>query len=496
MSTSHAKISISMISRVLLALGVVAFFSVFSCIGLDKMSAFSFRSLQPAFAAQSAADQPPLLSPDAPKGEPAQQPSSPDLPVTPKAIPAVLPETLPETLTDTEAPQAESLQKERELVPAEQLTILPPPPAPAPVAEPAPEQPSSSDAQAMPEPSPEQPIGQAKAEGQAPPAKVEPFSWPPLIARLAADGFDPAEMEQLFASLSSPPLPEFMAQKAVELYGRYGKASLDISDENRVKFAPPDYTRIAGGMTAAAGRRLMQSSRPFFESLYKQFGVPAPFVVAIMMVETGLGAELGKQSALLALGSMAVADDLAFVLPVIKGLDSNHDAIQELIKARSDWAYAELKALIEYAKAVGKDAGTIPGSVYGAIGICQFMPSNIPLYGVSTNKKRPVPDLFVLSDAAASVARYLAAHGWRKAQTPAAQLAVLRSYNHSDVYASTVYGVATALMSPTTHRGAAAAREGRNAVQAARATAREALPPGAKKAEPIKQLPGYKDLLK
>ncbi|MCC8194779.1 MAG: lytic murein transglycosylase, partial [Deltaproteobacteria bacterium] len=289
--------------------------------------------------------------------------------------------------------------------------------------------------------------------------------------------------------------PEFMAQKAIELYGRYGKATRNVSDEERVKFAPPDYSRLAGGMTVATGRRVMNANRAFFESLYKRFGVPAPFIVAVMMVETGLGAEVGKQSALLALGSMAVANDLDLVLPVISGMDPDKENLRELVQARSDWAYDELKALLHYAKASGKDAATIPGSVFGAIGICQFMPSNIPLYAVSTNKKRPTPDLFTLADAAASVASYLSAHGWKKAQTPSAQIAVLRSYNHSDVYASTVYGVATALISPTTHQGAEAARKGGNAVTAARETARASIPSGSKKVKPLETLPNYSDLL-
>lgn len=322
------------------------------------------------------------------------------------------------------------------------------------------------------------------------------LSWTPLITRLAADGFDAGELEPIFTSLKCPPLAEFMGQKAVELYGRYGKASLSLPGEEQGKFAPPDYTRIAGGMSVAAGRRTINNNVKFFEGLYKRYGVPAPFIVAVMMVETGLGAEVGKQSALLALGSMACTDSLDHVLPVVSGIDKNRGEMQDLIKARSDWAYNELKALLEYAKATQKDAAAIPGSVYGAIGICQFMPSNIPLFGVSSSKQRSVPDLFVLSDAAASVARYLSAHGWKKASTPAAQIAVLRSYNHNDVYASTVYGVASALMSPTTHRGAESARKGGNAVRAARENARASIPAGSKKAKPIEALPSYSDLLK
>lgn len=328
------------------------------------------------------------------------------------------------------------------------------------------------------------------------PSYTPGLSWDPLIARLTADGHDAWELQRLFASLESAPLPEFMGQKAVELYGRYGKASLTLSGEDRGKFAPPDYTRIAGGMSVAVGRKTIAANAKFFERLYQQYGVPAPFIVAVLMVETGLGAETGKQSALLALGSMASTGSLNDVLHIISGIEKNQDALQDLIKARSDRAYDELKALIKYADISGKNAAAIPGSVYGAIGICQFMPSNISRFGVSTSGKRSVPDLFVLSDAAASVAQYLSAHGWRKATTPSAQIAVLRSYNHSDVYASTVYGVASALMSPSTHASAENARKGGNAVKAARQTAQASIPSGSKKSRPLENLSSYSDLLK
>lgn len=342
-----------------------------------------------------------------------------------------------------------------------------------------------------------EPLQEPEMETAAPhPAYTPGLSWEPLIKRLAADGHEPRELQRLFASLESAPLPEFMGQKAVELYSRHGKASLTLSGEDRGKFAPPDYSRIAGGMSVAAGRRTINANAKFFERLYKQYGVPAPFIVAVMMVETGLGAETGKQSALLALGSMASTSSLDDVRHVVSGIKKTEAGMEELIKARSDRAYDELKALIDYAGATGKDAATIPGSVYGAIGICQFMPSNISRFGVSTSKQRPMPDLFVFSDAAASVARYLSAHGWRKAATPSAQLAVLRSYNQSDVYASTVYGVASALMSPTTHASAESARKGGNAVTAARQSARASIPSGSKKTTPMESLPSYSDLLK
>lgn len=354
---------------------------------------------------------------------------------------------------------------------------------------------SQPDENAAPPKAPEAAIPAPVASQTPQNATPPPLSWEPLVRRLAADGFEKTYLRRIFAALKSPPLPHFMGQKAVELYARHGKASLAVSEADKNTFAPPDYSRIAGGMSVTSGRRLMNTNAKFFEGLYKRYGVPAPFIVAVMMVETGLGAETGSRPALLALGSMAVTDSLDKLEPVLIGVTEHRETMEQRIKEKSDWAYNEVQALITYAKDLDRDAAAIPGSVYGAIGICQFMPSNIKKFAASTSEKRPVPDLFLLPDAAASVARYLAAHGWKKAATPRGQLNVLRTYNRCDVYASTVYGVATALMAPTTHTGAASARKGGNAVRAARENARASVPANRKNAQRLEGLADYSDAL-
>lgn len=278
------------------------------------------------------------------------------------------------------------------------------------------------------------------------PAAQQPSPWAQLAKRLADDGFDAEYVTSAFAALNSPPLPHFMGQKVVELYARHGTAVLMAPEDAAAGFEPPNYAKSAGGASIAAGKRMIGNNKSFFEGLYKRYGVPAPFIMAVLMVETGVGSNFGKQSALLALGSMALTPSLEQVLPVVTGITKRHDELDKAVKSRSEWAYDELKALLAYAKDSGKDPWTIPGSVYGAIGMCQFMPSNIPEYAVSSSGKRPVPDLFLFNDAAASVAKYLSRHGWEKAATPMAQTDVLRAYNHSDLYAATVYGLACALM--------------------------------------------------
>ena len=83
----------------------------------------------------------------------------------------------------------------------------------------------------------------------------------------------------------------------------------------------------------------------------------------------------------------------------------------------------------------------LPGSIYGAIGLCQFMPSNIRPYGMDGNGDGVI-NLYVADDAVASLANYLARHGWKATSSKSARHRVLMRYNKSTVYANTILALA------------------------------------------------------
>ena len=116
------------------------------------------------------------------------------------------------------------------------------------------------------------------------------------------------------------------------------------------------------------------------------------------------------------------------------------DAIARM-EDKADWAYAELRALLEYSVANGVDPFEIPGSGYGAVGLCQFMPSNLPRYAVDGDGDGII-DLFAPADAVASLSNYLARHGWKKDMSIPEQIKVLRRYNNLAVYANTILALA------------------------------------------------------
>ena len=190
--------------------------------------------------------------------------------------------------------------------------------------------------------------------------------------------------------------------------------------------------------------RYIRDNRAAFDRAQREFGPQPELIAAFLLVETKLGTYLGDRDALSVLASLARASDLAQISPYMKTLRGDGDRstyADWAARDRSEWAYRELAALLRYASAKGRAVGTIPGSIYGAIGICQFMPSNALRFGVDGDNDG-VLDLFTPADAIVSVASYLRGYGWKPGMTPAERDKVVYAYNHSDLYVLAVTTVA------------------------------------------------------
>ena len=267
-----------------------------------------------------------------------------------------------------------------------------------------------------------------------------PLSWQPLMRRLARDGYSTGYLHALFSRLGDTCSPMPMGAKVKEIY--------------RNKFEPrpkpsgqPDfYQGFITQENVNRCRAYLREHAVAFASMYKMTGVPKELVAALLMVETRLGTYFGRDSAFWSLASMADAATPDKVAPVTADLDfaspERQAWLQKLLKERSAWAYNELKALIAFAQQNALDPLVMPGSVYGAVGIPQFMPSNLAKYAVDGNKDGKI-DLFNPRDAIPSVGNYLLKHGWGK--TPAKTHQALRRYNNSTMYANTIVLLAEAI---------------------------------------------------
>ncbi len=191
----------------------------------------------------------------------------------------------------------------------------------------------------------------------------------------------------------------------------------------------------------------LQENTELLENINNKYCVPKEIIVSILLVETLLGDIVGGKRAFNTLASMALSTDLETIRPYLpKKLINpmNEDFAKTICRQKADWAYAELKALILYAHGSGFDPLTLLSSIYGAIGLCQFLPSNILSYGVDADNDGRI-DLFTKADAFYSIANYLREHGWKCTMDKGSQREVILRYNRSSIYANTVLAVAQKL---------------------------------------------------
>ncbi len=269
--------------------------------------------------------------------------------------------------------------------------------------------------------------------------------WGPLLTRLEADGMDRAALAAYFSSPGVTFDPAIMAKK-VDAMVRNRFEPVTVTQRTLEKSG---YRKFLDPWTISKAGRYMSERRDVFVAAERTYGVPAEVLAAILLVETKLGDYLGDREAFGVLASMALCQDFELIrarLKTLKGSPERTAFAVQAAKEKGDWAYAELKALLAYAAAKKASPLTIPGSIYGAIGICQFMPTNALKFGVDADSDGTV-DLFADKDAIHSVANYLRGHGWRTNQSEEERRAAIYSYNHSTLYVMAVLAVAEKLKS-------------------------------------------------
>ena len=252
----------------------------------------------------------------------------------------------------------------------------------------------------------------------------------PLISALAARGYDEAYLKQLFSRQEVRFLPEIMPKKLLH----------DEYKLNYAQFLRPERVERA--------QEFLKKHQSLLTALEERFGVPKEVLVAMFLVETDLGRYPGRYRTFNVLASMALSSNWEQVRSYLPaGLSAEEEArLKAFMARRAKWALKELAALLTYCRKNGLDPLAIKGSIFGAFGLPQFVPSSVLHYGYDWDGDGKV-DLFSLEDALASMANYLAAHGWQKAKDQEAKLRVIKTYNHSQPYAETVLRIAERLSS-------------------------------------------------
>jgi membrane-bound lytic murein transglycosylase B len=329
--------------------------------------------------------------------------------------------------------------------------------------------------------------------------------WSSLINRLEKDGHSKAELEELFTNTDFDPEPvrskltslfesKFSATRIIEIQkgltvlgynsgpqdgligpktrgairafqrkeglkvdGRASTAVLqwiqhslepELYPQPDAEEKPSVYKSLLKAERLDEAWEFLQQHRTPLENLRKDYGVPEEIAVAILAVETRVGRYLGKKSAFVTLASLSIANDSTRIQPMFSEYTMTRERrrwVDSTARRISNWAYQELSALLKYSEETGLSVKEIPGSIYGAIGVSQFMPSNALRFAVDGNQDGTA-NLFEVEDALSSMGNFLKANGWRaNLVRRSSQARVIYRYNRSRTYVNTVLAIADEL---------------------------------------------------
>jgi membrane-bound lytic murein transglycosylase B len=254
----------------------------------------------------------------------------------------------------------------------------------------------------------------------------------PLRDELIRQGFKPVQVDALLAS------------KKLRFEAKLMAALLAPKETSL------NYGQFLNKKNVAAARRFSKKHAAVLARASRENGVEPEVVVAILSVESRLGRYTGRWPVFNVLASQAVLDTpearrlLAKKWPPSKRSELTTPKTRERFSRRAVWARREIVSLLKLARKEGRSPLSYKGSVAGAMGMAQFMPSSVLRWGKDGNRDGEM-DLAHPDDAAHSVANYLKTHGWRPGLGYEERLRVVLTYNNSKPYAKTVLELARRL---------------------------------------------------
>ncbi|MEN6441448.1 MAG: lytic murein transglycosylase [Syntrophobacter sp.] len=249
--------------------------------------------------------------------------------------------------------------------------------------------------------------------------------------KLIADGYPGRQVARLF---QPPPAPMFKL----------------VAKTLHIRESVLNYEQFLNPSEIARARDFIAAHRSAFRRAWEQYRVEPGVIAAILLVETHFGSYTGKTPTLAVFATFALMDQRANRDRVWKMLAPGdrekwgREAFDRKLMDRAAWAYKELSALLEWERVQSVSPASLKGSVMGAVGWPQFLPSSLVKYGADGNKDGSI-DLYDADDAIFSTANYLRGYGWCEARFPADKEQVIWGYNHSKPYVRTVLGIAERL---------------------------------------------------
>lgn len=259
---------------------------------------------------------------------------------------------------------------------------------------------------------------------------ITPGDFEPLEKKLVADGFDASEIQVMFNK------PEvFFNVKSVYRFFIHNESKLN-------------YDQFTANEVIENAKKYKEEYHHELSAAQNETGVDKNIITAIILVETRLGEMTGNSNVFNTLSTMASLDNPIQREQLWASVSESGDMTKEAFEKKADkkaaWAYKELKAFIQYTSREKIEPSSITGSYAGAVGIAQFMPTNILTLAKDGNNDNKI-DLFNHADAIFSIANYLKHSGWQPNIDKQQAAKVVYHYNHSTYYVNTILKIAELL---------------------------------------------------
>jgi membrane-bound lytic murein transglycosylase B len=256
-------------------------------------------------------------------------------------------------------------------------------------------------------------------------------AFAPLKQKLVADGFNQAQITMLYP-------PDF-----TPLYKT-------VSQTLRLRESKLNYDQFLQPSAMAEAKRFLRRNENTLQRAEAIYGVNRCVIAAILLVETHFGSYTGTVPTFAVLSTFALMDQESsrnrlwnLMSPQDRKSWERAEFDRRLMK-RAEWAYDELYALLRLTDGNPRSVAAMKGSIMGAIGWPQFLPSSLVRWGTDGNRDGRI-DLYQPEDAIFSVANYLRVHGWDEGLGEFQKEEVVYTYNHSQPYVRTILEAARAM---------------------------------------------------
>ena len=254
-----------------------------------------------------------------------------------------------------------------------------------------------------------------------------PSPYQSLTHRLSQDGFD----------------SEFLSNLLMDARAELNFSLMTISLESRE--TGDLYVQFLTQEAILLSKKFLRQNLNMLRKAENRFYVEKEVIVAILLVESRFGENIGKYRLIPTLASIALMDSADhlqrnYLILREKDPDLSYEWMESLAKRRANWAYHELKCFLNIIRYEKIDPLEVYGSYAGALGMAQFIPSSYLSYAL--NQKSFEHWLLSKEAAIFSIGNYLKSHGWRKGLSIEKRKQILWYYNRSEPYGETILQLA------------------------------------------------------